>query len=389
MLKNRNTVPAFYSGDIPLATHQKAVDYNVEKIQFGFLPMAFNIFAAWALILTGFFNTWDDWITSWNFNGLHHSVAYALGLGLILMALQIPFSLYSTFVIEQKYGFNRMTFGLFVADTLKGLILMLLLGVPLLYLVFFIYSKLGQNWWWVAFLAVFGFELFISAVFPSFIMPLFNKFIPLEEGTLSKAIRDIADKVRFKMSGVFTMDGSKRSAHSNAFFAGMGKSRRIVLFDTLMTQLTEKEIVAVLAHEMGHNIRKHVQKGLALSFVVSLISFYVLGLLVNWEPFYAAFGAGAPAIHKAIVLFAIFSSSFTFWLTPISNLLSRKHEYEADAFSAEHTGDAASLISGLKKLSKDNLSNLTPHPLVSFWHHSHPTVPERASKMQAVTSLKS
>jgi STE24 endopeptidase len=203
----------------------------------------------------------------------------------------------------------------------------------------------------------------------------------LEEGELKNAILRRAQDVRFKMAGIFTIDGSKRSSHSNAYFAGMGRFRRIVLFDTIRDQMTEAEIIAVLAHEMGHNVKKHVQRQMILSFLFTLVGFWLLSVLLNWNSFFETFNAGPAAPYKAVVLFSLFSSHFTFFLTPLTNYLSRKHEFEADKFSVNTTGDRASMASSLTKLSKENLSNLTPHPWYSFYHYSHPTTLERVASI--------
>lgn len=383
--KHKDEIPSFYQARIDQETYQKSVRYTLEKARFGLIINFLSLILIWAAILSGSFNFLEKSLSGFiPPNTLNHSVAYCMTLGLILLILKIPVSLYSNFILEEKYGFNKMTLKTFVSDLLKGLLLGILLGVPLLYLIFWLYQTTGSWWWLWAFGALFGFELFLAAVYPTLLAPLFNKFIPLPNGELKQAILDIAKKVNFKMSGIYTIDGSKRSAHSNAYFAGMGKMRRIVLFDTLLKSLTDKEIISVLAHEMGHNIKKHVQKHLLISFITSLIGFWVLSLIIQWSPFFQAFNAGAPSPHKALILFALFAGYFTFWLTPLMNYLSRKHEYEADRFSVESTGDKENMASSLIKLSKDNLSNLTPHPAYSFYHYSHPTTVERVQAIKNV-----
>jgi STE24 endopeptidase len=267
-------------------------------------------------------------------------------------------------------------------DLLKGIVLGAVLGGPILALVFWIYDKAGPWWWLWAFAAVFGFEFLMAAIYPTFLAPIFNKFTPLPEGSLKQAITDLAQKIRFKMAGIFTIDGSRRSAHSNAYFAGMGRMRRIVLFDTLQKQLTEREIIAVLGHEMGHNKLRHIHKQLILSFFVSLTGFWILSLAMGWTPFFAAFGAGDPAPHKALVLFALFSAHFTFFLPAITNALSRRYEYQADRFSVDVVGDREAMSSALVALCRENLSNLTPHPLYSFYHYTHPTTLERVRALE-------
>lgn len=382
--KHQHQIPNFYQDKISPGEYQKSIAYTLEKSHFGLIVGALSLPVFWGAIFFGFFNSLDDWTKQiFNSSGIIHSVIYCLSLGIILMILSIPTSLYSHFVIEKKYGFNKMTYKTFVLDLVKSLFLGALLGIPILYLVFWLLKVSGTYWWLYAFLAVFGFELLIAAIYPTLLAPLFNKFIPLSEGTLKESILAIAKKINFKMSGIFTIDGSKRSSHSNAYFAGMGKMRRIVLFDTLLKQMNEKETLAVLAHEMGHNKKKHIQKQMILSFIFSFIGFWILSVVINWEPFYQAFNAGSPTPHKALILFALCSGYFTFMLTPLMNFISRKNEYEADKFSVETTGDKESMASSLVKLSKENLSNLTPHPWYSFYHYSHPTTLER---IKAITT---
>lgn len=386
--KHRNQMPEFYRGKIEPDRYAKSVAYTIDKARFGLIVSLVTIPILWAAILSGFFDFLDIRLSSLIPAGpLTHSVIYCAAVALIGMILKIPASLYSNFVLEAKYGFNKMTAKTFVVDFFKGLILSALLGIPLLYLVFWLYAKAGPLWWIWAFGAVFGFQFFMAAVYPVLLAPIFNKFIPLADGELKESILALARKIRFKLSGIFTIDGSRRSAHSNAYFAGMGRMRRIVLFDTLTTQMTNREILSVLAHEMGHNIKRHIVKFLAYSFFYSLAGFAVLGRLIDWEPFFAVFGAGAPAPHKALVLFGLFAGYFTFWLTPLWNAVSRRNEYESDRFSVETTGDKNGMTEALMKLTKENLSNLTPHPLYSFCHYSHPTTLERIRAIeQAATS---
>ncbi len=371
--KHRDQIPDYFRDKIDPEGYQKSIDYNLEKMKFGLWVRWLEVPIVWLVILSGAFALVP----------FSHSVAYCAVVGLLLLLLQIPTSLYSQFVIEEKYGFNKMTAKTFIADLVKMLLLSALLGVPLLYLIFWLYAKAGNLWWLWAFGAFFGFEFLIAAVYPTLLAPLFNKFTPLEEGGLKESILALAKKIRFKLSGIFTIDGSKRSSHSNAYFSGIGRLRRIVLFDTLREQMENDEILAVLGHEMGHNKKRHVQKGLILSFVMTLGAFWLLSLAVAWEPFYATFGAGTPAPHKAFVLFSLFASHFSFWLTPFGNWLSRKYEYEADLFSKEVTGQPEKMVSSLVKLSKENLANLTPHPWYSFYHYSHPTTLERIRALES------
>jgi STE24 endopeptidase len=386
MEKHRGEIPEFFKDKIDPQRYQKSLDYNLEKSRFGLLVRLYDIALVWGIILSGVLNKLDLKLTSFDLSPIPHSIVYCGVVALALMVLKLPVSLYSHFVIEEKYGFNKMTAKTFVIDLIKTLGLGIVLGGAILGLVFWLYQQAGEFWWLWAFGAVYGFEFLMAAVYPTLLAPIFNKFIPLPEGTLKDAITNLARKIDFKMSGIFTIDGSKRSAHSNAYFAGMGRMRRIVLFDTLQKQLSEREIIAVLGHEMGHNKLKHIQKQLVLGFVVSLASFWILSQLMTWPPFFAAFSAGDPAPHKALVIFALFSGHFTFVLTAVTNALSRRYEYASDRFSVEVVKDPDAMISSLVALSRENLSNLTPHPWFSAYHYTHPTTLERVDAIQRQAS---
>jgi STE24 endopeptidase len=267
-------------------------------------------------------------------------------------------------------------------DQVKTILISLALGIPLLAILFRLVDTLGENWWIAGWGVVMLFQLFFTALFPVLFVPLFYKLTPLSEGKLKERLIELANKVKFKMSGIFTIDASKRSTHSNAFFAGIGKAKRIVLFDTLVKNLTISEIIAVMGHEMGHNKLHHVLKNLLLGAVSSFVGFFILSKVLAWPPFFHAFGVSTPSAHAGLVLFALFSGVFIFPLNPLTKWLSRKHEYESDQFSAKVTGDPESMVSSLVKLTKDNLANLTPHPWYSFYHYSHPTTTERAEALK-------
>lgn len=383
MEKNRGTIPDYFKDKIEPERYQKSIDYNLEKAQFGFAVRAYDILIICSIIFSGVLEKLDASLGVLGWPTLIHAVAYCGAVGLALMLLRIPVSLYSHFFLEEKYGFNKMTAKTFVVDLIKGILIGAALGGPILMLVFWLYQKAGSLWWLWAFGAVYGFEFLMAAVYPTVLAPIFNKFTPLPDGTLKDDITALAKKIQFKMSGIFTIDGSRRSAHSNAYFAGMGRMRRIVLFDTLQKQLTEREIIAVLGHEMGHNKLKHIQKMLVLGFVTSLAGFWILSVLIGWEPLYTAFGAGAPAVHKALVIVSLFAGHFTFILNVVTNSLSRRYEYASDRFSVEVVGDKEAMASSLVALSRENLSNLTPHPLYSFYHYTHPTTLERVQAIQS------
>lgn len=387
LLKNAEVIPEYFREKIDFATYKKSIAYNLEKENFSIFSDWVFVILTLTVIFLGLFEKYDVFLQKLypDPDSLSFAVLYCWGLGMILMIAKIPFSLYQNFKIEKKYGFNRMSAKTFAADLLKTILLSTLLGVPILYLVFWIYLKMGANWWLFAFLAVFIFELIMAAIYPTFLAPLFNKFTPLPDGELKEAILKIAKQIQFKLSGIFTIDGSKRSAHSNAYFAGIGKFRRIVLFDTLIQQMNTPELIAVLAHEMGHNKMKHILKQLILGFVTGLIGFWILAQAIEWTPLYEAFKVGTPTYYKGFMLFALFAGHFTFFLSPLSSMLSRKYEYEADAFSVKATQKPHDMIQALLKLTKENLSQLNPHPLYSFYYYTHPTTLER---IRAIENLK-
>jgi len=374
----QNSIPEFYLASIDEATFIKTKAYNNDKMRFGLMAHLYGIPLLWILIFSDGLHTLDHLAASLaGANTLSQAVVYCAILLLIFTVYELPVKAYSTFVIEERHGFNHTTKTTFIADIGKGLLLGAMLLVPMLYAIFWFLRVSGNLWWLWAWLAVTAFQLLTAAVYPAFIAPLFNKFTPLENGDLKNRITALAKKIGFSMSGIVISDGSKRSGHSNAYFAGFGRFRRIVLFDTLIKQLTTDELVAVLAHEMGHNVKKHIRNGMLLSSVLSLAGFYILAQIMHWPTFFEAFNAPSQP-HVAIMLFSLLASAFTFPLTPIMNAWSRHNEFEADAFSAQTTLDPKAMTSALLKLTKENLGNLTPHPWYSFYHYTHPTTLERA-----------
>jgi len=264
---------------------------------------------------------------------------------------------------------------------LKGVAISAVIGIPVLIVLFWFMDRTGPFWWIWAFAAMTVFQIVMSILAPLVIAPLFNKFTPLPDGSLKDRINDLASRLGFRTRGIFVVDSSKRSRHTNAYFTGLGRAKRIVLFDTLVSSHTEEEIVSVLAHEIGHEKRHHVRNGLLLSAAVSLVGFWILSLLLHWTPLYEAFGFAQPGYPALLVLLAFCSPPFTFWLQPLFSLRSRRQEYEADRFAVKGVGSAAGLKSALLRLSRDNLSNLSPHPLYSFFHYSHPTLAERIAAL--------
>ena len=383
--KHQHTVPAYFQDKISLDAYQKSIAYTREKARFGMIASWVEVPIFWGLLLSEFYGKLDAVVRSLGFGPVVTGLLYLASVSVVFFLISLPFSLYSTFVIEQKHGFNQMTLQLWLVDLLKSILLSILIGGLILAAVLWFMDRHLQGLWWLyAWILLSLVQIFIAAIFPVFLLPLFNKLTPLEDGHLKQHILALAQKIKFRLSGIYTMDGSKRSTHSNAFFAGLGKLRRIVLFDTLVKSLTESELLAVLAHEMGHNVKKHVRTGLLISSVVSLAGLYVLSLLVSKPWFYEAFQFAQPSSYAALLIFMKTSGAFTFFLSPLSSILSRKHEFEADRFAAEVMEKREPMIQGLVKLTRDNLSNLTPHPWYSFFYYSHPTVMERIQALERV-----
>jgi STE24 endopeptidase len=383
--KHQHTVPAYFQDKISLDEYQKSIAYTREKARFDMIASWVEVPIFWGLLLSGLYGTLDVVVRSPGFGPIVTGLLYLAAVSVVFFLISLPFGFYSTFVIEQKYGFNRMTLKLWLVDLFKSILLSILIGGPILAAVlWFMDRHLHGLWWLYVWILLSLVQIFIAAIFPVFLLPLFNKLTPLEDGGLKQQILALAQKINFRLSGIYTMDGSKRSSHSNAFFAGLGKLRRIVLFDTLVKSLSESELLAVLAHEMGHNVKKHVRTGLLISSVVSLAGLYVLSLLANKPWFYEAFQLAQPSSYAALLIFMKTSGAFTFFLSPLSSILSRKHEYEADRFAAEVMERREPMIQGLVKLTRDNLSNLTPHPWYSFFYYSHPTGMERIRALERV-----
>lgn len=303
-------------------------------------------------------------------------IIFCLAVALIFALLGLPAEIYSTFVIEERFGFNQTTLRLFFTDKLKGLLLGFLIGIPFILGVLWLMDRTGAYWWLWAFLFIFVFQFVMIVLYPTLIAPLFNKFEPLAQGEMRQRILALAEQVGFQAGGIYTMDGSRRSSHSNAYFTGLGKSKRIVLFDMLIKQLTVDQGLAVLAHEMGHYKMKHIRRMLVIRGFYLLAGLYILSLLLDYAPMFRAFGM-APSHHGALILFSFFSGPATFYLQPLMNYLSRRHEYEADLFAARTLKDAKPMEEALVQLTVKNLSNLTPHPCYSAYHYSHPTPAER------------
>jgi STE24 endopeptidase len=378
---HRDAVPEAFSGKISEQAHRRAADYTLAKVRFG---MAETLWAPVLLLLWTLGGGLQLLLGLWAGTGLGplaQGVGFMLSVFLISGLLDVPFSAYRTFVIEQRFGFNRTTPGTFAGDLLKQGALMAAIGIPLAALVLWLMGNAGELWWLWVWAVWLGFALLMMWAFPAFIAPLFNRFSPLEDKALESRIRQLLERCGFKFNGVFVMDGSRRSAHGNAYFSGLGNNKRIVFFDTLLENLSADEIEAVLAHELGHFRRKHVRKRLALMAVLSLIGLAVLGWLIDQSWFYLGLGVTEPSLPAALILFLLTAPVFTFFIQPLTAHSMRKHEFEADEFAAQQS-DAADLIRALVKLYEENASTLTPDPLYSAFHDSHPPAPIRISHLK-------
>jgi STE24 endopeptidase len=378
-------IPDFFHGKLRPDEYAKSVEYTLAKGRFQRWAEVYGRLVALVLLFSGLLGFLDDlaaaWARGFSLGAYGQGVLFCLGVGLYFVLAGLPTGLYSTFGLEARFGFNKTTPALYLTDKIKGLILGLAIGTPFLFVILWLMQATGAYWWVWAFVFISAFQLLMIVIFPTFIAPWFNNFEPLKEGEFRKRILALADQVGFKTSGIFSMDGSKRSAHSNAYFTGIGKAKRIVLFDTLIEQMTMEQGLAVLAHEMGHYKMRHIQRMLAVQTIFLLVGLYALSWLIDFEPLYAAFGL-APSHHAALVLFSLLSGSFTFFLGPLMNALSRKHEYEADHFAARTLRDGKPMEEALINLTVKNLSNLTPHPWYSAYHYSHPSPVERISAIR-------
>jgi STE24 endopeptidase len=375
-------VPAAFKDVVDSATYSRSVEYTLAKSRFYQVELAYGT-AMLVLILFSGILPWMFYLFADRFGTGAWSMGlflFAVGLGMAILSW--PLDWHAQFHLEERFGFNTTTPKLWWIDRVKSLMLAMLLGFPLLVLVLKIIEWTGALWWLWAWGALMTFQVIIMVLAPVLIMPLFNKFTPLPEGNLRERLLELARRTSFRAQNIQVMDGSKRSKHSNAFFTGFGRFRKIVLFDTLIQQLTDHELEAVLAHEIGHFKKKHILKFVVISAAGSLLSLYVLSVLAKQPWFYGAFGFGTGTIAPALLLFSLLSGVISFWLAPAVNLLSRRYEYEADAFAALTVESAEPLIGALRKLNEKNLSNLTPHPLYSGFHYSHPTLLERENALR-------
>ena len=377
---HRNQVPADFAGRIDLADHRKAADYTVAKVRVGMLEIAIDTLVLLVLTIGGALGMIDQALRGFLGGGYLQGLALFACVGLLGFVIGLPASLYRTFRIEARFGFNKLTWPLWFADLAKGAALTVLIGGPLLLAVLWLMDVMGKNWWLYVWLVWLGTNLLVLFLYPTVIAPLFNKFTPLEDASLKARIETLLTRCGFTASGLFVMDGSKRSAHGNAYFTGFGRAKRIVFFDTLLEKLAPQEIEAVLAHELGHFKHRHVIKRIALSGALSLAFLWLLGQLIDQPWFFAGLNVGAGGTAMGLLLFSMVLPVFLFPLAPLTSAFSRKHEYEADAYAAKQTA-AADLITALAKLYRDNAATLTPDPLHSLFHDSHPPASQRIARL--------
>jgi len=379
----RDAVPPEFSERISLAGHQKAADYTAAKTRLGILETLVSVALLLAFTLGGGLQLLSELAGRlFEAGGYTHGIVLIVSVVLISGAVDLPFGLYRTFAIEARFGFNRTSLGLFIADLGKVAALGALFGVPLVLLVLWLMEKMGPLWWLYVWAAWVAFNLLVTTIYPSLIAPLFNRFSPLQDAALRGRIESLLVKCGFRARGLFVMDNSRRSSHGNAYFTGFGTAKRIVLFDTLLSRLDPPEIEAVLAHELGHFSRHHVWKRMALLFGASLGFLWVLGWLIDQEWFYAALGVRSQGTAMALVLFFMVIPVFTFPLQPLASLYSRRHEFEADTYAAHHA-DPRDLVRALVKLYQDNAATLTPDPVYSTFYDSHPPAVMRIARLQA------
>jgi STE24 endopeptidase len=381
---HREQVPSQFSGTIALTAHQRAADYTVERTRLTMIEIVVSAAVLIGLTLLGGVQLIDLAISDWFGRGYVGQIALIVAVMAVTGVIDLPFEYYKQFGIEQRFGFNRMSRGIFFLDRLKGLLLGAALGLPLLFVVLWLMNQAGSLWWLWTWIVWVAFQMLVLVLYPSFIAPLFNKFEPLKDEALKNRIEALMKRCGFAAKGLFVMDGSRRSAHGNAYFTGFGAAKRIVFFDTLIARLSGSEIEAVLAHELGHFKRRHVIKRLIVTFAISLAMLALLGWLTQCVWFYEGLGVRPSLIGGnsglALVLFFLALPVFLFFITPLGSLSSRKHEFEADAFAATQT-DAQDLVNALVKLYEDNASTLTPDPLYTAFYYSHPPASQRIDRL--------
>jgi STE24 endopeptidase len=388
--RHRDAVPGMFQGTVSLAAHQKAADYTVAKTRFGLLELAFGAAVLLGWTLLGGLDALNQLLREGLGTGLTQQLALMAGFALISGAAELPFTLYQTFVIEERFGFNKMSAKLWMIDLAKSMLLGALIGLPIAALILWLMGAAGSLWWLWAWGVWMGFNLLLLVVYPTFIAPIFNKFKPLEDESIKARVTALMQRCGFAAKGLFVMDGSKRSAHANAYFTGFGAAKRVVFYDTLLAKLSPGEVDAVLAHELGHFKHKHILKRIAGLFALSLAGFALLGWLSTQAWFYFGLGVrpnlNGPNDALALLLFLLAVPVFTFFLSPLMALLSRKHEFQADAYAVQQTS-GQDLSTALLKLYEDNASTLTPDPVFVKFYYSHPPASERLARMAPAPAM--
>jgi STE24 endopeptidase len=384
--RHRDEVPAPFAATVSLAAHQKAADYTIAKSRVGILETAFATAVLLGWTLLGGLDALNRLLVGWLGTGMLQQLVLLGSFAAISGLLELPFSLYQTFVVEERFGFNKMTFKLWLADLVKGTVLGALIGLPIAALILWLMGAAGHWWWLWAWGVWMAFNLLLLVIYPTFIAPLFNKFQPLEDETLKARVTALMQRCGFAAKGLFVMDGSKRSAHANAYFTGFGAAKRVVFYDTLLAKLSPGEVDAVLAHELGHFKHKHIIKRIVALFMMSLVGFALLGWLATRTWFYAGLGVrpnlDGPNDALALLLFMLAVPVFTYFVSPLVAQFSRRHEFEADAFAATQTS-GRDLVNALLKLYEDNASTLTPDPVFVKFYYSHPPASERLARLEA------
>lgn len=378
----QDTIPTEFQDTFDSDRYRKSQQYLQVNTRFGLFTSTISLVTTLAFWFAGGFNYLDILVRGWGFSQLPTGLLYIGLLLLLKMIVSLPFTIYDTFVIESRFGFNKTSVATFITDRLKGIILAVMIGAPLLAVILLFLEKSGQQAWIYCWLISTVVTLVIQFVAPTWIMPLFNKFTPLAEGPLKEAILNYAGSVKFPLENVFVIDGSRRSSKANAFFTGFGKHRRIALFDTLIERHDTSELVAILAHEIGHFRKKHILKNLAVGIIHMGFMFYLLKLFIGKPELFAAFYLDQPSLYVGLILFGLLYSPVEFLLGIILQFISRKYEYEADAFASRTTGNPEALVRALKKLAANNLSNLSPHPLYVLLHYSHPPLGQRIAALR-------
>jgi STE24 endopeptidase len=382
---HRARVPDAFAGEIGLEAHQRAADYTCAKTRLGMASVALEALVVLGLTFGGGLQALHDLSAAWFPHGIGRGLLLIVLVTALMTALEVPFSLYRTFRIEQHFGFNRMTLRLFFVDLAKSVVVAAAFGIPLAACVLWLMESMGAYWWLYAWLVWVAFNLFMLAIYPTFIAPLFNRFSPMQDPELRERVERLLQRCGFRVKGLMVMDGSRRTSHGNAYFTGFGKSKRIVFFDTLLSRLNGPEVEAVLAHELGHFKLRHVVKRMAWIFLASLAFLWLLGYLAQQDWFFHGLNVQSQSTAVALVLFFLVIPSFTFLLQPLGAMYSRRHEFEADRYATQYAA-AGDLVSALIKLYRDNASTLTPDPAHSAFYDSHPPAVVRIARLKAARS---